>query len=562
MNESYLNCVQSKFEKAMNLHHLAELLNEVERTHFDESSRHRSVSAQELYILSNTKECRYREKLIPKKNGQIRKIDIPDRRLKRVQILLNKALQLIYRKSSSRNSNGFLEGKSILSNARPHTNKRFILNLDIKDFFPSIEFRRIKVVLELNPFKLAERREYLAFVIANLVTYNNSLPQGAPTSPIISNIVCQQLDRNLTRFSKKAGVKYSRYADDLTFSSNKDLFNNNFISILNRIITHQNFKLNDTKTRVRSSMDRQEVTGLIVNRKVNVKREYLNTVRAILNNWEKGGERYAQRIFNLHHHKDFSIDFRKSLRGRIDFIGMVKGKEDPVYQKLLTRFEYLRNRIDYDLIDHDNVRERLVRDNRKMELIVLDKVHSSEDEFIAFCTSAFHQVENLINFFYWKRFPDINDFKDYMWENNLAFQKRYKSLRKFNREERLKKLNNFKRIRDFDINLLIYLYEKEFYYDHHIYCSNELRLLREIRNDESHRCSVYSLDRSEILGKYEALQEKWDKFKNKNGRYAKKTDQEEKLEFQVNQIQFLERRDFHGVRRVLAILVENISKSV
>jgi hypothetical protein len=420
----------------------------------------------------------------------------------------------------------------------------------LKDFFPSIEFRRVKTVLELNPFNLSNENERIAFVIANIVTYKNYLPQGAPTSPIISNIVTQKLDRKLTKFCFQERVRYSRYADDLTFSCNVDIFNDKFIQEITQIIEQENFKVNPQKTRIRNSMARQEVTGLVVNQKVNVKREYLQSVRAMLNNWDKRGADYAQSKYVIHKKKiEQNINFKNALRGHIDFIGSIKGKESSIYLKLKLKYEYLYNRLDYNMIAHKGVRDKLVKDNRKMELILLDNIHSPDDKFLSFCTSAFLQIENLLNYYFWKRFPNIEDLKLFMLDNNPAFKNKWKSL---------DKISGFRKIRDFDINLLVYLFEKEHYFDKGIYYNKEITFLREIRNDESHRCSIFHLDRKSIFLEYEQIVEKWEKFKEKKSRYPEKQKNELDVEFKVRLFKFMDDKNFKQVREILKNVLEKI----
>lgn len=560
MENKDIQKIRASFEKARSARQLAELLNKIEHLILETQTSQNKISARDLNYLSISKDKRYSEHSIPKKNGKRRIINAPDNYLKRVQFLLNQLLQIIFGDNSNYNSNGFLEGRNILRNAKPHTNKKYVLNIDIKDFFPSIEFRRVKSVLELNPFNLKEERERLAFIIANIVTYKNSLPQGAPTSPIVSNIVCQRLDRKLTKFSIEKRIRYSRYADDLTFSTNKDIFNDDFIRDIEKIIIEENFSINSDKTRIQSSMDRQEVTGLIVNQKVNVKKEYFNSIRAMLNNWEKGGLDFAQREYNYHKKKiEQNIDFRNALRGHIDFIGSIKGKENPAYLKLKLRYEYLYNRLNYEMITHEKVRKQLDKDNRKMELILLDNIHSSEDKFISFCTSAFHQIENLLNYFYWKRFPDIDDMKQFMWDNNPAFQSRWDSLKNLSKEKRLKQLGKYKRIRDFDINTLVYLYEKEFYFDKGISYNNEITFLREIRNDDSHRCSIFGFNKTKILSDYEELKKKWEDFKERKGNYPIEQKHESELKLKVRLIEFMERKNYNRVREILKNVIEKIA---
>lgn len=548
MEISQIENIKEKFTKIKSISQFAEVLNRIEYLQNQTSTFRKKITARDLNYLSVSKDNRYKECYIPKKNGSERKINIPDNYLKRVQSLINRLLQIIFNDFANYNSNGFIDGRNILRNAKPHTNKKYVLNIDLKDFFPSIEFRRVKTVLELNPFNLTGEKERLAFVIANIVTFNSYLPQGAPTSPIISNIVTQRLDRKITKLCIKARIRYSRYADDLTFSSNTDVFNDDFIQKITRIIEGENFKVNLEKTRIRSSMERQQVTGLVVNQKVNVKREYLQTVRAMLNNWEKVGLDYAQMKYEAHNKKiEQNIDFRNALRGHIDFIGSIKGKESAIYSKLKLRYEYLYNRLNYEFITHEAVREKLIKDNRKMEMILLDNINSSDDKFISFCTSAFHQIENLLNHYYWKRFPEVDDLKQFMLDNNPVFKKRWKSL---------KNVSGFKRIRDFDINQLVYLFEKEHYFDKGIYYNNEITFLREIRNDESHRCSMFFLDREKIYSEYEQIKEKWKKFKKKKNRFPDKQKNELKIEFKVRLFKFMDEKNYKQVRRILNNILE------
>ncbi|GAB4247168.1 MAG: hypothetical protein Kow0027_08770 [Saprospiraceae bacterium] len=543
MKNQELEIIKDWFERVQSVRQLADLLNKVEDLIYKNKTTRKKITSRDLNYLSMSKDRRYKECFIPKKNGNQRKINTPDNYLKRVQTLLNRLLQIIFEDYANHNSNGFLDGRNILRNAKPHTNKKYVLNIDIEDFFPSIEFRRIKSVLELNPFNLKEQKERIAFVIANIVTYNNCLPQGAPTSPIISNIVTQRLDRKLTKLAITNRIRYSRYADDITFSTNKDIFNEDFIKKIATIIEEEKFKINSNKTRIRTSMNRQEVTGLIVNQKVNVKRKYLQSVRAMLNNWEKKGIEFAQKKYDYHKKKvDQNIDFRNSLRGHIDFIGSIKGKDNPVYSKLKLRYEYLYNRLNYEMIKNENVRRQLIKDNKKMELILLDNIHSPNDKFISFCTSAFHQIENLLNYYYWKRFPNIESMKQFMLDNNPAFKKKWKTL---------DKLKWIKKISDFNIHLLVYLYEKEHYFDKGIYYNKEITLLREIRNDESHRCSIFELDKQKIYSDYEKIKEKWKIFKKNKNRYPEKQKNELEIEFKVKLFEFLDQKNYNKVRETL-----------
>ena len=140
----------------------------------------------------------YRRFEIRKRSGGVRAIAAPPAALAVLQSKLNHALQLAYRQK--RSAHGFIRGRSILTNADPHVGKRWVLNVDIKDFFPSINFGRVRGVLMARPYSMPAKA---ATIIAQLCTDDNQLPQGAPTSPILSNLVCAKLDGDLEALAKR-----------------------------------------------------------------------------------------------------------------------------------------------------------------------------------------------------------------------------------------------------------------------------------------------------------------------------------------------------------------------
>lgn len=278
----------------------------------------------------------YKEYSLTKKNGGVRVISAPVPSLKKVQRSL--AAQLLAQYPGRCCVNGFLKGKNIKSNATVHLKKRWVVNLDLLDFFPSINFGRVKGVFTHKPF---EYPDSLARDVANLCCYNGTLPQGAPTSPIISNYICWRLDNELQKFAKKNRCVYSRYADDITFSSSirdipesigiiddsKIVLSDELVSIISR----NGFEINPTKTRFSLSNSRQEVTGLIVNsNNVNVRRKYVKQVRAMIHAWEKyglkaaAGEHFAK--FNYKGKKPGDIEqaFVSEVVGKIGYIKYIK----------------------------------------------------------------------------------------------------------------------------------------------------------------------------------------------------------------------------------------------
>ena len=235
---------------------------------------------------------------IPKRSGGRRLIKAPEPRLALAQRRLAKALYdclaELGKATPARRSlaHGFERGRSIMTNASLHKRRRYVLNLDLEDFFPTINFGRVRgfFVKDRN-FALQEK---VATVIAQIACHDNELPQGSPCSPVISNLVGHLLDTRLARFAKIHKCTYSRYADDITFSTNrKDYPAEVALPVpgteaewqlgaeLVDKIEHSGFKVNNKKTRMQWRGSRQVTTGLMVNAKVNIRPEYYRTARSM-----------------------------------------------------------------------------------------------------------------------------------------------------------------------------------------------------------------------------------------------------------------------------------------
>ena len=262
----------------------------------------------------------YDEFYVPKKNFGFRKIKAPKTKLKYVQKKLAVAL-LNYQKEISENkkfifklSHGFEKGKSIITNAKVHRNKRYVINFDLEDFFDSFHFGRVKGFFEKNKyFKLSEE---VALCIAQLTCYKGTLPQGAPTSPVITNLIAPILDFRLLKIAKKYKLDYTRYADDLTFSTNNIHFldiKDEFCDELTKEINKAGFKLNDNKTRLQFKDSRQIVTGLVVNKKINIERNFYKKTRAMAHSLYQNGEFFI----------DGKKGTMKQLEGRFSFIDSI-----------------------------------------------------------------------------------------------------------------------------------------------------------------------------------------------------------------------------------------------
>ncbi len=245
---------------------------------------------------------KYHDFNILKKNGSERQIYSPNTNLKFIQSRLSRLLYQCYfdlhgkpEKPSNVLSHGFQRGRdlSIYTNANRHTNKRFVFNVDIENFFPSFNFGRVRGYFIKNEnFKLTET---VATVIAQTACFQNVLPQGAPSSPIITEFISQVLDYRLQSIAKRHRCTYSRYADDITFSTNLRKFPSKIGfsfpvaetwiagSELEKAVTKSGFKLNPKKIRMQNSNQRQATTSLTVNQKVNVGSYYYKGVRLFAN---------------------------------------------------------------------------------------------------------------------------------------------------------------------------------------------------------------------------------------------------------------------------------------
>ena len=425
---------------------------------------------------------RYRSFTVKKKSGSLRTIHAPVKGLKAIQKTLAFVLQCVFEPHKA--AMGFVRNKSIVDNARLHEGNRYVYNIDLKDFFPSIDQARFWKCLQLGPFNLTseKKREFdikkdlrdgygkfltsegeiihyrinngrkrflknkgdyeryekrfissntninireilrirklasegdveaqkteirfredmikrkeekrqmsqdadsyiinnakekfakssplnIANIIASLCctemeverknatgewekVKRNVLPQGAPTSPVITNIICQRLDYLLSAVAKRFGLKYSRYADDITFSSMHNVYqpDGDFLTELHRIIADQGFHIKESKTRLQKDGYRKEVTGLLVNEKANVQQRYIKKLRMWLYFWERYGYERASAFFlqeylaDKGHVKKGKPVMANVIAGKLDYLKMVKGNENQLYLKLKGRFDEL-----------------------------------------------------------------------------------------------------------------------------------------------------------------------------------------------------------------------------
>ena len=457
--QAHIDQIRTAFEKMQSREDLLHLLNEVKPLIYGEKAVPFELKQLTWYANPKLGGKRYTEFKIKKKSGAQRSIHSPVKGLKAIQKTLAYILHCVYEPHKA--AMGFVRERSIVDNAKIHVGNRYVYNIDLKDFFPSIDQSRVWKCLQLKPIDLKDKVNYtfpnnikdekiiesLEFVdnfeqtsyaiftdktkalvsikkgfkeingefhsifdnddthqilpgwglteingkpwivdendILGSLSYNlsragiadliakiccteleverknqngewlkvlrNVIPQGAPTSPIISNIICQRLDYLLTGVAKRFGLKYSRYADDITFSSMHNVYQTEgeFLKELHRIIAEQGFHIKETKTRLQKDGYRKEVTGLLVNDKVNVHKRYIKELRMWLYFWESYGYERAsgfflqQYIVDKGHVKNGKPDMTNVIAGKLDYLKMVKGADNELYLKLMNRFDML-----------------------------------------------------------------------------------------------------------------------------------------------------------------------------------------------------------------------------
>lgn len=500
LEQSNIDQIKSAFERMQNREDLLHLLNDVKPLIYGEKTVPFQLKQLTWYSNHKLSKNRYKVFTIRKKSGAERTICAPVSGLKAIQKTLSLILQCVFEPHKA--ATGFVLNKSIVDNAIPHIQQRYVYNIDLKDFFPSIDQARVWKCFQLKPFNLIDdpknvivqsnsdtmrwghkllektingnkkiiliiryedillkngnfylklkagggipysvivsktnplngfirvnisktnlkplndkiereteesieetdrkiiqliidliKYQYRKFIsknnrlnLANIIASlcctemeverkneagewekvkRNVLPQGAPTSPVITNIVCQKLDYLLSGVAKRFGLKYSRYADDITFSSMHNVYQpkSEFLQELHRIITEQNFHIKESKTRLQKDGYRKEVTGLLVNEKANVQQRYIKQLRMWLYYWERYGYGRAsgfflqQYIADKGHVKNGKPDMANVIAGKLDFLKMVKSSENLLFTKLSNRYAALINKEQKDNFNRAN----------------------------------------------------------------------------------------------------------------------------------------------------------------------------------------------------------------
>lgn len=326
----------------------------------------------------------YRTFCISKRRGGLRTISAPNNRLKEIQECIRILLTEI----------NYSSYPTIVNNAECHVGKDVVYNMDIKDFYPSINAAQITAsLISLKYFNCSYE---VALLLSSVVTMRSEsglpiLPQGAPSSPIVAEIVVRRLDARISKYAKLNNFSYSRYADDITFSCSKKQPWRKHAKMIMNTISSEGFTINEKKTRVSFYYQRQEVTGLTVNSKVNLSKTYIKQLRTIIHNWEKDGNMMASNKFITHYSNNrLNSEWNQPkmenvVEGKLSYLKMVRchtllGKSDghdPLWEKLYKRYVTLVRR-DLNLFYQYQCKVSKFKDNYRGPLVL--EVRENDDQ--------------------------------------------------------------------------------------------------------------------------------------------------------------------------------------
>ncbi|MEM1216574.1 MAG: reverse transcriptase family protein [Bacteroidota bacterium] len=281
---------------------------------------------------------KYKAFTVPKKDGGQRQIEAPGPGIKRLQTRLNRYLRAVYYFEKSHAAYGFVlnvrndaDRRNVLTNARKHLGRPYLLNIDLKDFFHQVKQKRVKQLFGSTPFSF-ERD--IPNLLTRLVTFKGRLPMGAPSSPVVSNLACLKLDEMLSRWCEQRGWVYTRYADDLSFSHEQAIGLADLLA-LKKIIQNAHFKVNEDKIKLYGPDEDKVVTGLILREKVELAAGYLTNLS------EEIG-RLAS-VFQAQNrqgelHTRWADKLKQQVFGRINFAGFVMGRRNQQYIDLKNQY--------------------------------------------------------------------------------------------------------------------------------------------------------------------------------------------------------------------------------
>ena len=267
------------------------------------------ISAKTLYAVSNNINKHYHKAKLPKKSGGYRNLSVPDDVLKAIQRQISEVL--LIHMPVSRYAKAYRFGSSTLRNAKHHVGKQVVLKLDILHFFDSIRYSTVKDKV----FPAEIYAEPLRILLTMLCYHKDSLPQGAPSSPAITNIILYEFDELIGQWCRERGIAYTRYCDDMTFSGDFDPAE--VVRFIRLELRKMGFLLNEQKTRIQRPGQQQTVTGIVVNEKLSIPADYRRKLRQ---------ELYYCRKFGIQEHLqkiglEISEDtYRMQLLGKVNYV--------------------------------------------------------------------------------------------------------------------------------------------------------------------------------------------------------------------------------------------------
>lgn len=255
----------------------------------DDFAKTIGFSSEMIHLFLSRKRKAYCTFKMLKKSGSFREIDAPSKPMKIIQKWI--LTHILYQMDPGEYAHGFVIGRSIATNAVKHQRQKLVLGIDLKDFFPSIKYDRV-----LGYFKTIGYKEEIATFLTEMCTYKWRLPQGAPTSPMLSNLIAGHLDIKLASFCEERKLMYTRYADDITISGDSDL--PRYSKIIIKKIEESGFTVNEKKSRLLTQGTSQKVTGVIVNEKISIGKDNKRKLKAIVYNIKKNGPILENRTYD------------------------------------------------------------------------------------------------------------------------------------------------------------------------------------------------------------------------------------------------------------------------
>lgn len=305
-----------------------------------------------LKLLALSEIPEYDEFRIPKKSGGMRRIENPTPELKKLQRKLNDYLQAVYHFHRTDAAYGFISNpvddpspRHILTNAREHLGCKWLLNVDAKDFFHHISWERVWAIFAAPPFSFEAP---IAQVLASVCCYKGRLPMGAPTSPVLSNLASMELDRQLIALATENGWQYTRYADDMSFSSQSPITEEHF-QMIDAIVAGQGFQLNPDKRKwYGPDREDKEVTGLIVmENRIDLPEDYLEQLEKAIDYLDKIMDAKYSTNRGRGEHTAWLDELEQQIRGKLEYARQILGENDLLYLDLVVQLDEALTPPDY-----------------------------------------------------------------------------------------------------------------------------------------------------------------------------------------------------------------------